>query len=138
MKYNNHEMKKIFDFILTNKNIIISEFGLFSRDTLILLRDIIKGKKQNDFTLSKIQENALISAFINGDCAFDEDTPYLILTNPDCINVAIERDINSANYIEDFTPELAQKVLNLAIKKKYILTSNSNNSSNNNLPIYPA
>lgn len=125
MKYNNHEMKKLFDFILINKNIILSEFGLFSRDTLILLRDIIKGKKQNDFTLSKRQENALISAFINGDCVFDEDTPYLILTNPDCINAAIDRDINSANYIEDFTPELAQKVLNLAIKKKYILTSNS-------------
>ena len=125
MTFNNYEMKKLFDFILINKNIVLSDYGLFSRDTLILLRDIIKGKKPNDFVLSKNQENALISAFLNGNCIFDEDTPNFILTNPECINVAIERDINSANFIENYTSELSQKVLNIALSKKYILASNS-------------
>lgn len=125
MTFNNYEMKKLFDFILINKNIVLSDYGLFSRDTLILLRDIIKGKKPNDFVLSKNQENALISAFLNVNCIFDEDTPNFILTNPECINVAIERDINSANFIENYTSELSQKVLNIALSKKYILASNS-------------
>ena len=92
MTFNNYEMKKLFDFILINKNIVLSDYGLFSRDTLILLRDIIKGQKPNDFVLSKEQENSLISAFLNGNCIFDEDTPNFILTNPECIDVAIERD----------------------------------------------
>ncbi|MGN1269208.1 MAG: hypothetical protein ACI4U0_06960 [Candidatus Aphodocola sp.] len=125
MTFNNYEMKKLFDFILINKNIVLSDYGLFSRDTLILLRDIIKGKKPNDFVLSKKQENALITAFLNGNCIFDEDTPTFILNNNNCINIAIERDINSANYIETFTPELSQRVLNIAISKKYILAQNS-------------
>ena len=38
MIFNNYEMKKLFDFILINKNIILSDYGLFSRDTLILLK----------------------------------------------------------------------------------------------------
>lgn len=125
MTFNNYEMKKLFDFILINKNIVLSDYGLFSRDTLILLRDIIKGKKPNDFVLSKKQENALITAFLNGNCIFDEDTPTFILNNNNCINIAIERDINSANYIETFTPELSQRVLNIAISKKYILAQKS-------------
>lgn len=135
MTFNNYEMKKLFDFILINKNIVLSDYGLFSRDTLILLRDIIKGKKPNDFVLSKKQENALISAFLDGNCIFDEDTPNLILTNPECINVAIERDINSANFIENYTPELSQKVLNIALSKKFILASNSPDFLKNNYAI---
>ncbi len=125
MTFNNDENKKLFDFILTNKNIMLSDTGLFSRDTLIILRDIIKGRKQNDFVLSKEQENALIYAFLSGNYAFDDDTPNFIRANLECINVAIERDINSANYIKNFTPELIQKVLNIAISKKYILTADS-------------
>ena len=125
MKFNNYEMKKLFDFILINKNIVLSDYALFSRDTLIMLRDIIKEKRPNDFELSKKQENALINAFMTGNSIFDEDTPSFILLNPDCINIAIERDPSSADFVNDFTPELKEKTLQLALKNRYILNRNS-------------
>ena len=90
-----------------------------------MLRDIIKEKRPNDFELSKKQENALINAFITGNSIFDEDTPSFILLNHDCINIAIERDPSSADFVRDFTPELEEKTLQLALKNKYILNRNS-------------
>ena len=125
MKLNNIELMKIFDFILENKNIIIEDNNLFSRDTLMMIRAIVKGKVPNTFELTPEQKQLIINAFINSNHSFNEDTPHFILKNQDCINVAIERNINSVNFIEEFTPELSQKVLNLAISRKYILTSNS-------------
>lgn len=125
MGMSNVEMMKIFDFILENKNIIIGDNSLFSRDTLMMIRAIVKGKVPNNFELTSEQKQLIITAFINSNNYFNEDTPHFILTNQDCINAAIGRNINSANFIEKFTPELSQKVLNLAISKKYILASNS-------------
>ena len=125
MIINNDELKKIFDFILINKNIPLSNYGLFSRDTLIILRDIIKGKRPNDFNLSEKRIKILIRAFLTSNSIFDENTPKFILMNPDCINIAVERDVNSVNYVSKFTPELEKKVIYLAIKNKYILSIDS-------------
>ena len=125
MIYENKEIKKIFNYILTNKHIILSDNFLFSRDTLIELTDILKGKVPNEFELSKQQINVLIDAFINSDFAFDDDTPSFILEDEDCINVAILRDINSANYIYTYTPELEKKVLDLALSRGFILQASS-------------
>lgn len=125
MGMSNTEMMKLFDFILENKNIIIGDNGLFSRDTLTMIRAIVKGKLPNDFKLTPEQEKVIVEAFLNSNNIFDEETPSFILDNPDCIKVAIERNIYSANFIRNFTPELSQKVLDIAINKKYILSSNS-------------
>ena len=135
MEMNNNEMIKLFDFILENKNIIISDNGLFSRDTLVMIRAIIKGKIQNDFTLTPEQEKLIIEAFIYSKNVFNEETPSFILDNPKCIDVAIQRDIYSANFIKCYTPELSNKVLKIATCRKYILSSNSPSFLKNNYTI---
>ena len=99
MGMSNTEMMKLFDFILENKNIIISDNGLFSRDTLTMIRAIVKGKIQNDFKLTPEQEKLIVEAFLNSNNIFNEETPNFLLDNPDCIKVALERNIYSANYI---------------------------------------
>ncbi len=135
MKISNEEMMKIFDFILENKNIIIEDNSLFNRDTLIMIRAIAKGKIPNNFELTSEQKQLIITTFVNSDNYFNEDTPNFIFTNQNCINVAIERNINSVNFIEEFTPELSQKILNLVKDQKYILVSNSPEFLKNNYAI---
>lgn len=125
MEMSNNEMMKLFDFILENKNIIISDNGLFSRDTLTMIRAIVKGKIPNDFKLTPEQEKLIVEAFINGKNSFDEETPSFLVNNPDCIVAAIERNVYSANIIQNYTPELSKKVLDIAINKKYILSESS-------------
>ena len=100
-----------------------------------MLRDIIKEKRPNDFELTKEQENALINAFLSGNRIFDEDTPSFIIENSECINAAIDRDVNSANYIEYFTPALLERVRKMAINQKYILKPNSPKFLKNNYAI---
>lgn len=135
MRLNNYELKKLFDFIIVNRNITITDDSLFNRDTLIMLRDIIKEKRPNDFELTKEQEKYLINAFLNGNCIFDEETPSFILKNDECINAAIDRDVNSANYIEYFNPRLLERVRMMAINQKYILKPNSPAFLKNNYAI---
>ncbi len=127
MVLNNNEIKKVFNFIIANKNVIISDYSLFTRDTLITLLDIINERRRNDFNLSKKQEAFLIKAFLTGDSFFDDVTPDFILKNNDCINVAIERDINSINYLNNtnITPSLKERIINLALNNKYILKYDS-------------
>lgn len=125
MIMNSNEMMKLFDFILENKNIIISDNGLFSRDTLTMIRAIVKGKIPNDFQLNSEQLKVIIEAFLKSKNAFDDETPSFILNNSDCIKEAIKRSIYSADFIENYTPELSKKILNIAINKKYILSSTS-------------
>lgn len=125
MYMSNLEMMKLFDFILENKSIVISDKGLFSRDTLTNIRAIVKGKKTNDFKLTSKQEKLIIETFLNSDKGFDEETPSFIIDNPDCVNASIERNIYSANFIRNFTPELMRKILDIALKNNYILSSDS-------------
>lgn len=131
MTINKNEALKIINFILTNKRIIIQDYGLFSRDTLILLMDVVKGKKE-EFELSKEEENELINVFLNGDCIFNRDTPLLFLDNIDCINKALEQNIDNVNYIENVTPEIQKRVVKQAIRKNYILKVNSPSFLKNN------
>lgn len=135
MGISNNELMKLFDFILENKKIIIGDNGLFSRDTLTMIRAIVKGKIPNNFKLTPEQEKLMVEVFLNSNNIFDEDTPSFILDNLDCINVAIKRNIYSANFIRNFTPELSQKVLDIAISKKYILSYNSPNFLKDNYGI---
>jgi len=125
MKFNTVELNKLFDYILINKAITLTDNGIFSRDTLIILRDIIKGKRPNDFELTEIQELALKNAFLKGNCIFDENTPAFIISNEKCITAAINRDINSVDYINDPNQELIEKILKVAPTQGYILKRTS-------------
>ena len=108
MTFNNYEMKKLFDFILINKNIVLSDYGLFSRDTLILLRDIIKGKKPNDFVLSKNQENAY--KFI--DYLLREDVMTKIIEGYPYKNVNAKADnILPSSYISNTSSNFSKEIL---------------------------
>lgn len=125
MEMSNNEIMKLFDFILENENIIIGDKELFNRYTLKTIRAIVKGKIPNNFQLTPEQERLIVEAFLTSNNIFDEETPDFILKNNDCINAAIERNIYSANFVENLTPELSEKVLNLAINSQHILTSDS-------------
>lgn len=125
MEKDNDEMMKLFDFILENKNIIIADNKLFSRDTLIMMRAIAKGKIPNDFQLTREQKQLIIDSFINSNSIFTEDTPSFIIENEKCDRVAIARDLNSINFIKKFTPDLRKYVISEALKNGLILTKNS-------------
>ena len=122
MKFDVYEIKKIFDYYL-NKNTVLDN-NIFGKDFLIMIEKIIDGNTMNNFVLSKEQKNYLISLFLNGSCGFDEKTPKIILENKYCITEALKRDINSINYIKTF-PFSPQKLLDIALKQNYILSSNS-------------
>ena len=84
MEMNKEEMMKLFDYILENKDIVIGKKGLFSRDTLIMMRAIIKGKLPNDFQLSEKQKEIILNSFLNSNNGFDDDTPTFIIENRKC------------------------------------------------------
>ncbi len=125
MEMGNNEMMKLFDFILENKNIIIADNGLFSRDTLVMIRAIVKGKIPNDFQLTKEQKQLIIDSFINSNNIFTEDTPNFIIENEECIRVAIARSLNSVNFIKNFTPNLQSYIIAEALKNGLVLSKNS-------------
>ena len=125
MTFDIDEIKKIFNFILTNKNIILNDNGLFSRDTLIIMNNIIMQKKPNDFVLSKDQEKALIASFLNSFDGFDENTPTLIIDNKDCLDLALNNDIYSINYIHNYNKEMSQRILKIVHETDYVLSENS-------------
>lgn len=114
-------MMKLFDFILENKDIIISDEGLFSRDTLMMIRAIVKGKIPNNFELTKEQEELLIKSFVNSNKPFDEDTPQFIINDSRCVGLALARDISSVNYMKDIKADLEKHIIDVAIKKGFIL-----------------
>lgn len=121
MEMSNNEMMKLFDFILENKDIIISDKGLFSRDTLMMIRAIVKGKIPNNFELTKEQEELLIKSFVNSNKPFDEDTPQFIINDSRCVDLALTRDISSVNYMKDINPDLQNYVIDEALKKSFAL-----------------
>lgn len=125
MEMGKNEMMKLFDFILENKNIIIADNGLFSRDTLVMIRAIVKGKLTNDFQLTKEQKQLIIDSFINSNNVFTEDTPNFIIENEECIRVAIARSLNSVNFIKIFAPSLQTYIISEALKHGFVLIENS-------------
>lgn len=135
MKMNEAEMMKIFDFILENKHIIIGDKGLFSRDTLTMIRAIVRGKMPNDFELTQEQKDLIVEAFIKSNNSFNEDTPTFLLENEECIRVAIMRDINSVNYVENIPDDLENYIVEKAKEHKFILNKISPNYLKSNYVI---
>ena len=125
MTYSLDELKKIFSYILLNKNIKLSDGDVFNRDTLITLMNIISAERVNDFSLSNTQIKELINAFLKDDKGFNKNTPSIICENAICLNAAIERDCSSINYAKNVAPELISKVMRIALDRGYILSKNS-------------
>ncbi len=123
MEMNKEEMMKLFDYILENKDIVIGKKGLFSRDTLIMMRAIIKGKLPNDFQLSEKQKEIILNSFLNSNNGFDDDTPTFIIENRKCDLKAIENDINSINFINvsDEDEDLKKYIIDEALKQNFVL-----------------
>lgn len=116
----NGELMKLFDFILENKDMIFVN-GLFSLDTLAMIRAIVRGRIPNNFKLTKEQQQLIIDAFIGRENAFNEDTPVFIMENPECVKIAIEKDINSIDYMQTVDSEIESYVIEKALKKDFIL-----------------
>ena len=123
MEMNKEEMMKLFDYILENKDIVIGKKGLFSRDTLIMIRAIIKAKLPNDFQLSEKQKEIILNSFLNSNNGFDDDTPAFIIENSKCDLKAIANDINSINFINvsDEDKDLKKYIIDEALKQNFVL-----------------
>lgn len=119
------EMMKIFDFLIENKELIISNNGFFSFNTLKIIRDIVKGKIPNDFKLTEEQEKLIIESFINGNQVFNEETPSFLLMNDSCIKASIDRDINSIDFSLCLPSNLEDYIIEKAKKEHYILKKDS-------------
>lgn len=112
------ELRKILDFILTNE--------LYSHSNIIMeLNDIILGKKKNDFELTDEIKEGLIKSFLNIKATINSYTPSFIKNDSRCITSSIENDINSINYIDEFSKELEDTIIDIVLKKGYILNKKS-------------
>ena len=118
-------MMKIFDLILENRHIIIGDKGLFSRDTLIMIRAIVRGKLPNSFVLSQEQKDLVIEAFLKSNNSFNKDTPAFLLENEECVRAAIIRDVKSVNYVENIPDDLEDYIVEKAKMHKFILNDAS-------------
>lgn len=123
MEMNNEEMMKLLDYILENKDIVIGKKCLFSRDTLIMIRAIVKGKLPNDFQLSEKQKEVILNSFLNSNNGFDDDTPAFIIGNRKCDLKAIENDIDSIDFIDvsDEDDDLKKHIIDEALKQNFVL-----------------
>ncbi len=128
-------MMKIFDLILENKHIIIGDKGLFSRDTLIMIRAIVRGKLPNSFVLSQEQKDLVIEAFLKSNNSFNKDTPAFLLENEECVRAAIIRDVKSVNYVENIPDDLEDYIVEKAKTHKFILNDASPNYLKSNYEI---
>ena len=101
-----------------NKKSVLSYRKLFDRTTFTNLKEIMKEKHPNDFILSEEQANALKTIFINGTNGFDNLTPNFITQSQDCIFAALEKDINSINYVKELPQEISKEILKIVVRKE--------------------
>lgn len=134
MKISIRELRKILDFIIINRNIALDS-ELFNRETLINIRNITVGNKQNDFRLSEEQKKALIEAFLASDFAFDKNTPKIIIDDSSCIIAAIRRDVKSIDFIPNFTKDLTELVTQTVLDSDYVINEKSPIFVKNNFAI---
>jgi len=135
MTLNNNELMKVFDFVLENKNIVDSDNSLFNWDTLVNIRATIKGISEEKFELTENDKQLIIDTFIKSSNAFSKDTPNFIMENLECINIALQRDINSANYIPNIPSNLESYIIDEASKREFILNVYSPNFLTSNFSI---
>lgn len=119
------EMMKIFDFLIENKKLILSDNGLFSFNTLKMIRDIVKGKTPNNFQLTEEQKQLMVESFVNSNQVFSEETPDFLLTNDSCIKASIDRDINSINFLLFLPPNLETYIIEKTKEEHFVLKENS-------------
>ncbi len=112
------EVKKILDFIISN--------SLYSHTDIVMkLNDIIVGKKKNDFELTDDIKEGLIESFLKIKATINSFTPSFIKEDSRCIAASIENDINSIDYIDEFSKELEDTIIDIVLKKGYILNKKS-------------
>ena len=118
-----NEFKTLYTYIMHINN--------HSTSIAKVLNKIIVAMSTNksSIELSIIEHNSLIDYFIKQKKGFDDATPNLFTNNNECINAAIEFDINSINYIpyrkHPANSRLAKKIREVAKSKGYLLCPDS-------------
>lgn len=118
----------LLDFIFKDKKIL-------SSDKLKLLKIIVKGENTDNLNLTKEQEQLLIELFIMSDIPFNENTPDFIINNSECIKCALNRDINSINFIKEVDSILESYITQKALDHNFILKEESPIYLKNNFDI---
>lgn len=122
------ELRKIYFFILKyNLQEIIS---IFPKEIISKIEKIIESGNlsNNEFELSKDQEELLIDTFKKNPEAFNSSTPNVIVRDESCIIEAIKIDLNSLSFLDYFYQiprNLYEIIVDLAKKNNYTLTPKS-------------
>ena len=123
--YSIRELKEIRNFIIKNLKYLynIEEVN----DTLNQIEDIISGQRENDFELAYSLKEILFQAFFDSELTIGSFTPFFIRNDLRCIEVSIDRDVNSINYINNFNDDIKKKVIGLVSSNStgYKLSSKS-------------
>ena len=124
--YSIRELKKIKSFINKNKS-YFSSIDLV-KDNFKQIDSIISGQRENDYELPDTLQEILFQAFFECDLTtINPLTPSFIKNDIYCIDVSIDRDINSINYIDDVNEDTKKKITHLLLKSNsgYKLLSKS-------------
>ena len=127
MEISKEEYMKILDYMLENYNEII-DGNNFTNDFLIQIRNYVKDKIFDDSFMTDTHKKLLINHFKNSNLSFNEDTPSIITSNQECVELAINHNINSINFIyniEDRDIEYQNYIIEKVLNSNYILSSNS-------------
>ena len=129
----NEEMLKLLNFILEHQKILNEDSNLFDSETLKIIKKIIKGKIEYYDFLTDDQEKALVKAFLSTNSIFNDETPYIIASNEECIKSSLDKDVVSTlenipytSYLSiESSKELKQYVINKALEQDVILNKDS-------------
>ena len=127
MEISKEEYMKILDYILENYNEIVDGYNI-TNDFLVQIRNYVKDKRLDDNFMLVIHEQSLIKHFLTHNLSFNQDTPSIITNNKECIEKAINNDINSINYIyniEHIDKEYEDYIISKVLVSNYILSNNS-------------
>ena len=127
MKIKQRELNKILKYILLS-DLDISNGSIFDKSFLrnfaLILDSDLKGKIKSNF-ITKKHIKQIKESFINSKNVINDDTPYIIASDAECIKASFERDNQSIRYLNYIPESLNQYFLDYCKKNKVILNESS-------------